>query len=51
LIAEFRQMPAGTATPTGLIANESFWLLEYDFVLQPALNRSSLESSASEAAA
>jgi hydroxyquinol 1,2-dioxygenase len=35
LIAEFRQMPAGSMTPTGKIGNEPFWLLEYDFVLQP----------------
>ena len=51
LIAEFRQMPAGTATPSGHVANRPFWLLEYDFVLQPAANRSSLESRPSEAAA
>jgi hydroxyquinol 1,2-dioxygenase len=51
LIAEFRQMPAGTVTPSGQVANESFWLLEYDFVLQPAASGSSLESKPSEAAA
>jgi hydroxyquinol 1,2-dioxygenase len=36
LIAEFALMPAGSTTPTGKITNEPFWLLEYDFVLQPA---------------
>jgi hydroxyquinol 1,2-dioxygenase len=36
LIAEFRLMPAGSTTPTGKIANHPFWLLEYDFLLQPA---------------
>jgi hydroxyquinol 1,2-dioxygenase len=51
LIAEFHQMPAGTATPLGHIANKSFWLLEYDFVLQPATNRSSSASRPPEAAA
>jgi hydroxyquinol 1,2-dioxygenase len=35
LIAEFRQMPAGSPTPTGTIASQPFWLLEYDFALQP----------------
>jgi len=35
LIAEFRQLPAGTKTPSGQISNQPFWLLEYDFVLQP----------------
>jgi hydroxyquinol 1,2-dioxygenase len=35
LIAEFRLMPAGSTTPTGTISNQPFWLLEYDFVLQP----------------
>ncbi len=41
LIAEFRLMPAGRATPTGHIANQPFWLLEYDFVLQPKAKVSS----------
>jgi hydroxyquinol 1,2-dioxygenase len=36
LLAEFRHMPAGSATPIGNIANQPFWLLEYDFILQPA---------------
>ncbi|WGS19868.1 MULTISPECIES: dioxygenase [unclassified Bradyrhizobium] len=36
LIVEFRLMPAGSTTPTGKTANQPFWLLEYDFVLQPA---------------
>ncbi len=35
LIAEFRLMPVGSTTPTGTISNQPFWLLEYDFVLQP----------------
>jgi len=35
LIAEFRRMPAGSTTPTGTIASQPFWLLEYDFALQP----------------
>jgi hydroxyquinol 1,2-dioxygenase len=51
LIAEFRKMPAGTATPSGHVANQTFWLLEYDFVLQPAANRLSLEGRSSEVAA
>lgn len=37
LIAEFKSMPAGSMTPTGKIANEPFWLLEYDFVLQQTM--------------
>nr|AWR88481.1 hydroxyquinol 1,2-dioxygenase [Ensifer sp.] len=36
LIAEFCQIPAGTRTPAGRLAPQPFWLLEYDFVLQPA---------------
>jgi hydroxyquinol 1,2-dioxygenase len=51
LIAEFRQMPAGTTTPSGHVANQPFWLLEYDFVLQPAARLSSSEGRTSEAAA
>jgi hydroxyquinol 1,2-dioxygenase len=35
LIAEFRKLPAGSSTPTGQIADQPFWLLEYDFILQP----------------
>ena len=35
LIAEFKLMPAGSTTPTGKISNEPYWLLEYDFMLQP----------------
>ena len=35
LLAEFRLIPAGGTTPAGHIANQPFWLLEYDFVLQP----------------
>ena len=40
LIAEFKLMPAGSTTPTGKVANQAFWLLEYDFVLQPMENAS-----------
>ena len=35
LIAAFKLMPAGSTTPMGAIADQQFWLLEYDFVLQP----------------
>ena len=35
LIAAFKLMPAGSTTPMGTIADQQFWLLEYDFVLQP----------------
>jgi hydroxyquinol 1,2-dioxygenase len=35
LIAEFKLMSAGSTTPIGKISNEPFWLLEYDFMLQP----------------
>ena len=51
LIAKFRLMPAGSTTPTGKIANEPFWLLEYDFVLQPSAQAGSAESPAARAAA
>jgi len=40
LITEFKLMPAGSVTPTGEIAKQPFWLLEYDFVLQPEENAS-----------
>jgi hydroxyquinol 1,2-dioxygenase len=40
LIAEFKLMPAGSTTPKGKIAERPFWLLEYDFVLQPVENAS-----------
>jgi len=43
LLAEFRLIPAGGATPAGHIANQPFWLLEYDFVLQPVLVAASSE--------
>lgn len=39
LIAEFKLMPAGSTTPKGNIAERPFWLLEYDFVLQPVERR------------
>jgi len=45
LIAEFRLFPAGSPTPTGQISRQPFWLLEYDFVLQPAAKADSAESS------
>ena len=48
LIAEFRLMPAGSTTPTGTISNQPFWLLEYDFVLQPIAEA---EAAVAEAAA
>jgi len=51
LIAEFRQMPAGATTPSGHVANQPFWLLEYDFVLHQASRLSSSENRAAEAAA
>jgi len=35
LIAEFRQVEAGARLPTGAIADQPFWLLEYDFILPP----------------
>lgn len=38
LIAEFKLMPAGSTTPNGKAAERPFWLLEYDFVLQPVEN-------------
>jgi len=44
LIAEFRLMPAGSVTPTGVVANQPFWLLEYDFVLEPAAQVTSAET-------
>jgi hydroxyquinol 1,2-dioxygenase len=34
LIAEFQKMPAGSVTPTGIAADQPFWLIEYDFVLE-----------------
>jgi hydroxyquinol 1,2-dioxygenase len=44
LISEFKLMPAGSATPTGAIANQRFWLLEFDFVLQPVPQPSSADT-------
>jgi hydroxyquinol 1,2-dioxygenase len=46
LIAAFRLMPAGSMTPTGAIAHQQFWLLEYDFVLQPVAQAASAEAAA-----
>ncbi|MGY4622897.1 dioxygenase family protein [Bradyrhizobium sp. USDA 4486] len=43
LIAEFKSMPAGTKTPIGKIADRPFWLLEYDFILQPAAEYAELK--------
>jgi len=51
LIAEFRLVPAGGMTPTGNIANEPFWLLEYDFVLQPSAKAGSADPSKASVAA
>ena len=51
LIAEFRLMPAGSTTPTGKIANQPFWLLEYDFVLQPSAQAGSAKAPAASVAA
>ena len=41
LIAEFKLMPSGSETPTGAISNQPFWLLEYDFVLEPVAHAAS----------
>ncbi len=51
LIAEFRLMPFGSTTPTGTIANQPFWLLEYDFVLQPTSRAASDDALATDVAA
>jgi len=51
LITEFRLVPAGGMTPTGNIANEPFWLLEYDFVLQPSAKAGSADPSTASVAA
>jgi hydroxyquinol 1,2-dioxygenase len=39
LISEFRLKPAGSVAPTGIEVDQPFWLLEYDFVLEPAATR------------
>jgi hydroxyquinol 1,2-dioxygenase len=44
LIAAFKLMPAGSTTPSGAIAHRQFWLLEYDFVLQPIAQAASAEA-------
>jgi hydroxyquinol 1,2-dioxygenase len=44
LISEFKLMPAGSTTPTGAIAYQPFWLLEYDFVLQPVAQAGSADT-------
>jgi hydroxyquinol 1,2-dioxygenase len=36
LITEFKKMPAGAKAPTGETMNEPFYVVNYDFVLQPA---------------
>src|SRR2546421_12878383 len=51
LIAEFRLLSAGSATPTGEISNQPFWLLPYDFVLQPTAEATLAVSSTGSAAA
>jgi hydroxyquinol 1,2-dioxygenase len=43
-ISEFKLMPAGSTTPTGATANQPFWLLEYDFVLQPLAQAVSIDT-------
>jgi hydroxyquinol 1,2-dioxygenase len=35
LIVEFKKMPAGSKAPSGEIMNEPFYLVRYDFVLEP----------------
>lgn len=35
LITEFKKMPAGAKAPTGETVNEPFYVVNYDFVLQP----------------
>jgi hydroxyquinol 1,2-dioxygenase len=35
LITEFRKMPAGETAPTGERMNEPFYVVHYDFVMQP----------------
>ena len=51
LLAEFRLIPAGGTTPAGYIANQPFWLLEYDFVLQPSAQAGSAKAPAASVAA
>jgi hydroxyquinol 1,2-dioxygenase len=51
LIAEFRAMPAGGVTPGGQVADRPFWLLEYDFVLQPSATTSTSGRAVAEARA
>lgn len=36
LIVEFKEMPAGAKAPTGETINVPFYVIDYDFVLQPA---------------
>ena len=50
LIAEFRQVQAGARLPTGAIADQPFWLLEYDFILQPTSETSMPQHGVVEAA-
>ena len=50
LIAKFRLLPAGSTTPTEQISNQPFWLLEYDFVLQPTAQATLAEHSTKSAA-
>ena len=51
LIAEFRAMPAGSVTPSGQIADQPFWLLDYEFVLQPSPTTLTSERAVAEATA
>ena len=50
LIAEFRLLPAGSTTPAAQVSNQPFWLLEYDFVLQPTAQATLAEHSTKSAA-
>ena len=44
LIAPFKLMPAGSKKPSGGVSHQQFWLLEYDFVLQPIAQDASAEA-------
>jgi len=46
LIAEFKLMPASSVTPAGTISNQPFWLLEYDFVMEPVADSVSVDTEA-----
>jgi hydroxyquinol 1,2-dioxygenase len=46
LISEFDLMPAGSVTPNGTIAHHAFWMLQYDFILEPITETASAQTSA-----